>query len=318
MIETARRVIEEEAEAVRELAERLNADFERAVDLIVSAHGNTIVVGVGKSGHVARKVAATLTSTGTPAVFLHPAEGVHGDLGLVQRGDVAVAFSRSGETEELSRILPAFARLDVQIVAVVGRTDSPLARSAEVVLDASVDHEAGHFPRVPTSSSTAAMVLGDALAVAVADKRGFTEEEFALLHPGGAIGRSFVLRVRDLMHTGEEIPIVREDADIREALFEITGKRLGMTAVVAEDGRLSGVFTDGDLRRAIERGDDALGYPIHEAMSASPKTIPEDALALSALSIMERHAITALVVCDEDERPCGVLHLHDILRAGVV
>jgi arabinose-5-phosphate isomerase len=314
----AARVLRIEGDAVAALVERLDGRFARAVHLLHACGGRVVLTGMGKSGYIAQKIAATFSSTGTPALFLHPAEGVHGDLGMIVRGDVVVAISKSGETEELVSILPHIKRFNVPLVSLVGNLQSTLARESDVSLDVSVKEEACTLNPVPTASTTAAMAMGDALAVALLELRGFREEDFALLHPGGHLGRRLLLRVRDLMHTGEALPLVRDGATMREAILEISGKRLGITAVVDASGVLCGIVTDGDLRRALQKFPDLLTRRVADCMTPRPKTIPRDELAARAVQVMERYSITSLLVVGEEGRPEGVLHLHDLLKAGVV
>jgi arabinose-5-phosphate isomerase len=316
----AARALEIEAAAVNDLIGRLDERFDRAVALVLACQGKVVVTGMGKSGLVGQKVASTLASTGTPAFFLHPAEGSHGDLGMIHRSDLLLAISYSGETEEVVRLLPVLRRLGVPIVAMTGRPASTLGRAADVVLDCAVRQEACPMNLAPTASTTAAMALGDALAVALIERRGFKPDDFALLHPGGALGRRLLIRVGDLMHTGDAVPLVRPDTLMRDALFEITSKRLGVTGVVDAAGRLVGVITDGDLRRAlIAQGDGLLGRRAEEVMTRQPKRIERDELAARALRMMEGR-ITSLFVFDraEDQVPVGILHIHDLLKAGVV
>jgi len=316
IIEAGREVLRSESEAVARVAERLGPEFAEAVHMLVEARGTVAVCGTGKSGTVARKLAGTLTSTGTPALFLHPGDAAHGDVGVVGGGDVVVAISKSGEGEELLRILPAFRDMGARIVALTGSVESTLAREADVVLDASVEREACPMDLVPTSSTTASLALGDALAVAVLGEKDVDPELFARYHPGGALGRRLLLRVSDVMHSGEEVPKVRSDATMREAICEIANKRLGMVAVVGPSGRLEGIVTDGDLKRIIMRREDMLDAPVAEFMSASPRTIGRDELVATALAKMETDGpITSLLIVDEDERPEGVIHIHDCLRA---
>lgn len=314
----AARVLRIEGEAVAALADRLDGRFARAVELLHACRGRVVLTGMGKSGYIAQKIAATFSSTGTPALFLHPAEGVHGDLGMIVRGDVVVAISKSGETEELVSILPHIRRFGVPLVSLVGNPQSTLARESDVALDVSVKEEACPLNPAPTASTTAALAMGDALAVALLEQRGFREEDFALLHPGGSLGRRLLLRVRDLMHTGKALPLVREEATMREAILEISGKRLGMTAVVDAAGLLTGIVTDGDLRRALQKFPDLLTSRVADCMTRNPKTILRDELAARAVQVMEQYSITSLLVVGEEGRPEGVLHLHDLLKAGVV
>ncbi len=313
----ARRVLDVEASAIRALAERLGSGFAAAIELIAGRAGKVVVTGMGKSGHVCRKIAATLASTGTPAFFLHAAEALHGDVGMLERQDLVLAISNSGETQEILELLPILERLGLPLVAMTGRPDSTLARAADVVLDVSVAEEACPLGLAPTASTTATLAMGDALAVALLQHRGFRAEDFAALHPAGALGRK-LLRVSDLMHTGDALPRVSTATPTRDMLLEITSKRLGVTAVVGDDGRLAGVVTDGDLRRALSASDDLLAHTASAVMSRRPKTIAADALAAKALAIMEQHAITSLFVVDDEGRPIGIVHLHDLLRARVV
>ncbi len=318
ILQGARRVIREEAGAVRQLEDRIGPEFEKAVRIILQCRGRVIVTGIGKSGLIGRKIAATLTSTGTAAFFLHPAEGMHGDLGIVQRNDCIIAISKSGETDEFSLLLPIFKRLGVPIVALTGNVESPLAQSSDAVLDVSVEQEACPNNLAPTSSTTATLVMGDALAVALLLKRGFSQDDFAFLHPGGNLGRKLILTVGDVMHTGAEIPMVIESTSFKDTILEMTSKRLGVTAVVDESGRLSGIITDGDLRRLVEKTDRLFSLSARDAMTPGPKTIPADALAAEAVNTMERYSITSLIITDGDRRPTGIVHLHDLLKAGVV
>jgi arabinose-5-phosphate isomerase len=313
----ARRVLDIEVRALGALRDRIDAPFARALDILLACRGRVIVTGVGKSGIVCRKIAATFASTGTPAFFVHAAEGAHGDLGTLVRGDVLLAVSYSGESAEVLGLLPAARRLGIPLLAISGRADSTLARAADIVLDVSVPEEACPLGLAPTASTTVTMALGDALAVALLEERGFSTEDFALLHPGGALGRS-LLRVEDLMHRGAELPLVREQASLHDTLLEITSKRLGVTGVVDGQGALAGIVTDGDLRRGLERATDIRTLTARDLMSATPKTIAGTALAAQAVAVMERHAITSLFILGEQRRPAGVIHLHDLLRAGVV
>lgn len=312
-----KRVLGIEARALAALADRLDHRFEEAVDLLYRCHGKLVVIGIGKSGLIGQKIAATLASTGTPAFFLHPAEGIHGDLGMLARGDAVIAISNSGETEEVLRLLPYVKRLDLPVLALTGRTNSSLGKHSDVVLDVSVEEEACPMGLAPTASTTAALAMGDALAIAVFERRGFKEEDFIQVHPGGTLGRRLLLRVRDLMHHGDALPIVREEATGRDAILEMTSKKFGMTMVIDGRGRLSRVITDGDLRRMWERGEDVAKATAGEMGSHHPKTMGPDELAARALQIMEQHSITSLVVVQDRDEILGVLHLHDLLKSGI-
>jgi arabinose-5-phosphate isomerase len=314
----AERVLRLEAEGIVGLCERLDDHFIRAVELIRRCRGRVVVTGMGKSGHVGRKIAATLASTGTPAYFLHPAEGVHGDLGILGADDVVLGLSNSGETDEMLGVLPQINRLGVPLVLLTGSPRSTLARQADVVLDVAVREEACPMNLVPTASTTAALAMGDALAMAVLDLRGLRAEDYAALHPGGSLGWRALFRVADLMHTGAAVPVVSEGSALRQAIEEMTAKRLGMTTVVDGDGRLVGVITDGDLRRWQLAGESDLTRPAREAMTRGPKLVDAEDLAARALAVMETYAITSLVIPDDEQRPAGVIHLHDILRAKIV
>jgi len=321
-IEQAKRVLRIEADAVAALIDRIDATFEQAVDMVLESKGRVVVTGMGKSGQIGKKIAATLASTGTPALFLHPAEGVHGDLGMVMRGDVVIALSNSGETEEIARMLPSLKRLGIQIIALTGNKESTLAKNSDVVLDVGVKEEACPLGLAPTASTTAALAMGDALAVALLDKRGFRPEDFACFHPGGALGKRLLLRVRDLMHSGNDIPTVSEETLIKDAIFEISSKKMGVTAVLDEAGKLIGVISDGDLRRWMEKtektGENLLAKKAGEIMTKNPKVANKDSLAAEAVAIMEKNSITCLIVADAQKRPEGGIHLHDLLKAGVV
>jgi len=317
-LDRAHRVLDVELRALHALRTRLGGEFGRAVELLLACRGKVVVSGVGKSGLVCRKMAATFASTGTPAFFLHAGEASHGDLGMLVRGDVLIAVSNSGETEEVLHLLPLVRRFGIPLIAMTGRNESTLARAADVALDVSVPEEACPLGLAPTASTTVTMALGDALAVALLEERGFSVDDFALLHPAGALGRR-LLRVEDLMHAGEQLPLVVESAPLKDTLMEITGKRLGMTGVVDATGSLVGIVTDGDLRRGLERTTDIRALKASDLMTRSPKSIAPDALAAQAVAFMERHLITSLVVlAPGTTRPLGVIHLHDLLRAGIV
>lgn len=318
ILERARRVLKVEADAVAALIPRLGEAFVRAVEILYECQGRVVLTGMGKSGFIAKKIAATLTSTGTPAFYLHPAEGVHGDLGMIVRGDVVVAISNSGSTAEIMEIVPFLKRFGVKVIALVGNVQSALAKESDVTLDVAVGEEACPLNLAPTASTTAALAMGDALAVALLEKRGFKTEDFASLHPGGRLGRRLILRVRDLMHVGSELPVVSGETLMRDAILEISTKRFGMTMVVDGKGRLVGIITDGDLRRGLEKHSNLLERHAEECMTRSPKVIDRDELAARAVQVMEQHKITSLVIIDPSGRPDGVIHLHDILQAGVV
>jgi len=317
ILKLAERVLRLEAEGILGLVKRLDDGFLRALELLRDCQGRAVVTGIGKSGIIGRKVAATLASVGVPAFFLHPAEGVHGDIGMVARGDVVLAISNSGETEEVLTLLPAIKRLRVPLLVLTGNPNSTLARNGDVVLDVSVAEEACPMDLVPTASTTAALAMGDALAVALLELRGVKPEDFAVVHPGGSLGRRF-LKVEDMMHVGEAVPVVSEGTPVADAILEMTGKRLGATTVVDRAGRLTGIITDGDLRRALQRDPQVLSKVAREVMSRHPKTIGRDEFAAKALEVMEHHAITQLVIVDARGRPAGIIHLHDILRAKIV
>ncbi|HEY7533385.1 MAG TPA: KpsF/GutQ family sugar-phosphate isomerase [Nitrospiraceae bacterium] len=317
-IDEGRRVLEIEARAVQAMISRLDNQFTQAVDLLHECKGKVVVCGMGKSGLIGQKIAATLSSTGTPAFFLHPAEGVHGDLGMLARRDALIAISNSGETKEILVLLPYIERMGIPTVGLTGNLGSTLAKHSNVVLDVSVAEEACPMGLAPTASTTAALAMGDALAVALLQKRGFKSEDFAQFHPGGTLGRRLLIKVRDLMHVGEEVPRVQEQASGSAVLSEISGKKLGMTVVVDRIGNLVGIITDGDLRRFIQQGSDVIGTTAGALASRSPRTIGPDDLAARAVEMMERFSITTLVVTDGDRRIVGVIHLHDLLKNGIV
>lgn len=319
ILEEAKRVIRVEAEALLALAESLNGEFAKAVDLIMSAQGRVVVTGMGKSGIICQKIASTFSSTGTPAFFLHPAEGIHGDLGMIMKGDVVIAVSNSGETEEVIRILPVIKRIGAKLISMSGNAGSTLAKTADVFLEIAIKEEACPLGLAPTASTTATLAMGDALAVALLVTRGFKAEDFALFHPGGALGKKLILRVEDLMHSGDTVPLVSEDVLMREALFVITSRGLGITGVVDSQGSLQGVITDGDLRRALEKGADILNATAGDMMSRNPKRITAGDLAAKALQRMEEHSITSLFVFSDSSaaQPVGIIHLHDLLKAGL-
>lgn len=317
MINTAKEVIRRESEAIASLIDKIGESFEKAVELIHNCKERVIVTGMGKSGLIGKKIAATFNSTGTPSFFLHPVEGIHGDLGLVTRDDVVLALSKSGDTEELEPIIRVFERLGVPIISITGNPSSSLAEKSDIVLDVSVNGEAGSNDLIPTSSSTAAMVMGDALAVVLLEMRNFSNEDLALLHPGGEIGRKLI-KVKDLMHTGEQIPVISEGTKLYTAIIEMTSKRFGFTLVVDASGKFIGIYTDGDLRRTIEQKKDISSITIEEVMTRKAKIISKEAIAEKAVHIMESHNITSLVTIDSKGKPEGVIHLHDLLKAKIV
>ncbi|MCM0081360.1 KpsF/GutQ family sugar-phosphate isomerase [Geomonas sp. Red32] len=319
ILEEAKRVIRVEAEALRNLESSIDGTFERAVEMILEAPGRVVVTGMGKSGLVGQKIASTMASTGTPAFFLHPAEGIHGDLGMIMKGDVVIAISNSGETEEVIRILPIIKRLGASLIAMAGNPNSTLAKSGDLFLDISVKEEACPLGLAPTASTTVTLAMGDAIAVALLVSRGFKAEDFALFHPGGALGKKLLLKVENVMHAGDNLPLVKADTLMREALFTITSKGLGITGVTDDDGALVGVITDGDLRRALGKGLDIINLPASELMKTKPKRIRSDELAARALQQMEQYSITSLFVFADDDSmaPVGIVHLHDLLKAGI-
>ncbi len=318
LIEMGREALRIEARAVAALVDRLGSDFEKACRILLACDGRVVVSGMGKSGHVGGKIAATLASTGTPAFFLHPAEASHGDLGMVTKGDVVLAISYSGETAELLTILPLFKRMDARLIAMTGNPASTLAREADAHLDISVPAEACPLNLAPTASTTATLAMGDALAVALLKHRGFTEADFARSHPGGALGRRLLLHVSDVMRRGDDLPTVRPETPLTEGLLEMSRKRLGLTAVVDGDGRVVGIFTDGDLRRALDRDLDVRATAMSEVMTRDPRSIGPHELAAEAVLMMEKHSINGLLVLDESGRLVGALNVHDLLRAGVM
>lgn len=310
-------VIETEAQAVFELTQRIDHRFEAACEFLLACKGRVVVTGMGKSGHIGSKIAATFSSTGTPSFFMHPGEASHGDLGMITRQDTVLAISHSGFTEEIITLLPLLKRLEVPLITLTGNEESTLAKAANVNLDISIEQEACPLGLAPTTSTTVSLVMGDALAIALLQARGFSAEDFALAHPGGALGRRLLLRVDGLCHHGEELPLIGEQATVSEALIEVTAKKLGMTCVVDSHGYLAGVYTDGDIRRTLTRNYDINTTAISAVMSRNCKTITKGMLAAEALAIMQKHSITSLVVVDEQNRPHAVIHLHDLLRAGV-
>jgi arabinose-5-phosphate isomerase len=318
ILDIAKKVLKTEADAVYALIEKLNSNFEKAVEIVYKSKGRVVVTGMGKSGLVAKKIAATLSSTGTPAFFLHPAEASHGDLGMVTADDIIIAISNSGETEEILGLIPFLKRFNIRIISIAGNPDSTLSKTADVTLDVSVKEEACPIGIVPTASTTAAMAMGDALAIALLLKRGFKEEDFAFFHPRGSIGKKLFIKVKDLMHIGDSLPAVPLDTPMSKAVIEMSSKRLGLTVVLDNKGKIAGIVTDGDVRRGLEKwGGRLFELTAGEVMTKKPKTVSEEELAAKALSIMQSYSITALVVSNKNRKPIGIIHLHDILRQGI-
>jgi len=317
-IRSGQRVVDIEAAATQALHQRIDASFQRACEIILACKGRVIVTGMGKSGHIGNKIAATLASTGTPSFFVHPGEASHGDLGMIKGEDVVIAISNSGKTDEVLSILPVIKRKGAPLISMTGVPTSPLATQADVNLDVSVQEEACPLGLAPTASTTATLVMGDALAVALLEARGFTADDFALSHPGGSLGRRLLLLVESIMRTSKDIPLVNASATVSEALLEMSGKGLGMTGIVDDSGTLVGVFTDGDLRRGLDHGLDIKTGLIRDAMTKNPKTVHAHILAVEALNLMDQKKITALMVVDNDNKPVGALNMHDLLRAGVM
>jgi arabinose-5-phosphate isomerase len=319
IVQQAKRVLQIEAQAISALLEKLDDNFTNAVEILDQCRGKVIVTGIGKSGIIAQKIASTFACSGTPAFFLHPAEGIHGDAGMMSKGDVVLAISNSGETQEIIQLLPLIKRWGIALIVITSKPASVLARSGDVILDTGVKEEACPLGLVPTASTTATLALGDALALALLEEKGFREDDFAILHPGGTLGKKLLLRVEDLMHRGNEVPLIQEDMLMKEGLLEMTSKRLGVTGVCDREGRLVGIVTDGDLRRALERKENLLDQRASSIMTTKPKTIAKDDLAAQALNKMEEFSITSLFILSEEEkRPIGIIHMHDLLKAGVV
>jgi len=320
IVEEARRVLKVEAQSLLDLAERINENFLQAIELLYQCKGKVVLMGMGKSGLVGRKIASTFASTGTPAFFLHPAEGVNGDFGMLAKEDVVIAISNSGETRELLEVLPLIKRYGNRFITLTGNAKSTLARAGDIHLDIRVEEEACPLGLAPTASTTATLAMGDALAIALMGKKNFKKEDFAILHPGGALGKRLLLKVEDLMHIGKAFPMISEKTLMKDAIFEITSKRLGVTGVGDTEGRLVGVITDGDLRRALEKFSDFFNREASEVMTRNPKWIEKDALAAKAVQRMEEYSITSLFVFSQvgEKVPVGIIHLHDLLKAGVV
>lgn len=316
-IQKGKEVVRIETEAIRALENRIDENFQKAVEILLNCQGRVIVTGMGKSGIIAKKIASTLTSTGTAAFFLHPAEGLHGDLGAVLKEDVVITISKSGNTEEILRLMPLFKRQDVHIITMTGNPKSTIAQWSDVVLDVSVKEEACPYDLVPTASTTAALVMGDAMALALFQERGFSIEEFAQFHPGGDIGKRLLLRIDDVMRTGDDIPKVDVNAPLSQAILEITSKRLGATCIMDENDHLVGIITDGDLRRLVEQRHDIWNLSAKEVMTKKPKCVRAGVLAAEALRVMEEYAINALIIIDGTGDPVGMVHVHDLIKAGL-
>lgn len=315
--EIAQEVFDIEAQAILKLKDRVGANFEQAINLIYNCHGRVIITGMGKSGHIGRKIAATLTSTGTPSYFLHPAESTHGDSGIITRQDVVIAISNSGETAELLNLLPLIKRFEVPMIAMTGKTNSTLSQKADVTLDISIEREACPLGKAPTTSTTATLAMGDAIAICLLQKRGFTEEDFLLFHPSGALGKGILYKATDLMIKDERLPLVSETTSFKEAIKLISDKKLGCAIAVNNNGIMTGILTDGDIRRTLLKYTSAENLTVKDVMTINPKTVQPSDLAAKALAIMEKYSITSLVVIDENSRPEGLLHVHDLLKAGV-
>jgi len=317
IIEKGKEVIRIEAESVANLIDRVGKDFAEAVEIIYKSKGRVILTGMGKSGLIARKIVATMNSTGTAAIYLHPTDALHGDLGMVRKEDVVIIISKSGTTDELARLFPMFKRLGVKIIAMSGNVDSDLAVESDIFLDISVKEEACPHDLAPTSSTTATLAMGDALAVSLLNKRDFTVDDFAFLHPGGSLGKRLSLKIKEIMISGDDVPIVKENAELKDVIFEMTSKRLGTTSVVDAEGKLKGVITDGDLRRLLERTMDINGLTAIDVMSNNPKVLEAEFLASFALQQMENYNITTLIIIDENNKPAGIVHLHDLIKLGL-
>ena len=313
----AKEVLDIEANSILRLKNNIGENFDKAIDLLYNCRGRVIITGMGKSGHIGRKIAATLTSTGTPSYFLHPAESTHGDSGIITRNDVVIAISNSGETQELLNLLPLIKRFGVPMIGMTGKLNSTLASSSDVVLDISVEREACPLNKAPTASTTATLAMGDALAVCLLEKRGFSEEDFLVFHPSGALGKGFLYRVEDLMLTGEKLPLAKENDRFVDVIEIISSHKLGMAMIINDQGELTGVLTDGDIRRTLMKHNNIQSLIIKDVMTQNPKRISKSDYGASALHLMEKYSITALAVVDADNKPIGVIHIHDLLKAGV-
>lgn len=313
----AKSVLDIEADSILKLKDKINDNIETAVSTIIKSSGRTIVTGMGKSGHIGRKIAATLSSTGTPAYFLHPAESTHGDSGIITRQDVVIALSNSGETTELLNLLPLIKRFEVPLIAFVGKTNSTLAKSADIVFDVGVEKEACPLGKAPTASTTAALAMGDALAVCLLKQRGFSAEDFLLFHPSGTLGKGILYTVGDLMIKEDELPLADENMKFTDVVKIITEKKLGCIILTDKTGKMTGVITDGDIRRIIMKHIDLNNLSAKDVMTQNPKTVSKDALAVKALALMEKHSITSIAVCDNNKKPIGIIHIHNLLKAGV-
>ena len=317
IINKGRKVVQIESEAVLQLLERINENFSKAVELIYNSKGRVVFTGMGKSGLIARKIVATLNSTGTASIFMHPTDALHGDLGMVRKDDIVILISKSGKTEELINLIPMFKRIGVSIIGMLGELNSKIAKDCDIVLDISVKEEACPYDLAPTSSTTVSLVMGDALAIALLEMKGFTANDFAMLHPGGSLGKRLSLKISEIMYSGKDVPIVSESANLKDAILEITSKRLGTTCVVNENGVLTGIITDGDLRRLLEKTDEIKNLKAIDVMTKNPKTITKDLLASFALQLMEKYNITSLIVIDSQKKPEGMVHLHDLVKLGL-
>lgn len=315
--ELAKQVFDIEANSILRLKDNIGQNFDDAIELLYNCKGRVIITGMGKSGLIGKKIAATLSSTGTPSYFLHPAESTHGDSGIITREDVIIAISNSGETQELMNLLPLIKRFGVKMIGMTGKLNSTLANASDIVLDISVEKEACPLNKAPTASTTATLAMGDALAVCLLEKRGFTKEDFLIFHPGGALGKGFLYRVKDLMLTGEKLPITTEDMNFTDVIEVISSHKLGMSMIVNSNGELSGVLTDGDIRRTLIKYHNIENLKVRDVMTVNPKNISAEDYGASALNLMEKYSITALAVVDSENKPIGVIHIHDLLKAGV-